>query len=114
MMYDTIEIISRLARGMTDQAHWRTDINSLIFALPAHQAVCAVHRGAFRTLLTGTEPTPQACLAYFADFKYAFQTAATAKIARKRIPPGTNLHLTSRDIARKLVERAEIRSGDSS
>lgn len=99
---------------MTDHAHWRADINSLIFPLPAHQAVCAVHRGAFRTLLAGADPAPQACLAYFADVEYAFRAAATAKIARKRIPSGTNLHLTSRDIARKLLDCAPIVSGDPS
>lgn len=88
---------------MTDQAQWRADINSLVFPLPAHRAICAVHRGAFRTLLRGAEPTPEACLAYFGTFTEVFHAAAAAKIARKMIPSGTNLHLTSRDISRKLV-----------
>ncbi|QPF87234.1 hypothetical protein IC762_13490 [Bradyrhizobium genosp. L] len=84
-------------------ASWRDDIASLVFPIGAHGAICAVHRGAFRTLL-GADPTPDACLGHFARFEAAFRAAARAKIARKRIAPGTNLHLTSRDIARKLLE----------
>ena len=91
--------------------HWRADIASLIFPLPEHNAICAVHRGAFRTLL-GAAPTPDACLGYFARFEDAFRSAATAKILHKRIPVGTNLHLTSRDIARKLLEADQIECGE--
>lgn len=91
--------------------HWRADIASLVFAITEHGAICAVHRGAFRTLL-GEEPTPDACLAYFERFADAFRAAAQAKIARKRIPVGTNLHLTSRDITRKLLEADEIEQGE--
>ena len=81
-------------------------------AAEVHQAaICAVHRGAFRTLL-GTKPTPQACLAYFAEFEGAFRAAASLKIARKCIPAGTNLHLTSRDIARILLESNQIERGE--
>ncbi|QOZ35283.1 hypothetical protein [Bradyrhizobium sp. CCBAU 53421] len=95
----------------SDAAHWRADITSLVFPLPEHGAICAVHRGAFRTLL-GTDPTPEACIGYFARYESAFRAAAGAKIVRKRIPPGTNLHLTSRDIARKLLEADQIERGE--
>ena len=92
-------------------AHWRADITSLVFPVAEHGAICAVHRGAFRTLL-GAEVTPEHCVAYFQRFEIAFEAAARAKIARKRIPPGTNLHLTSRDIARKLLEADQIERGE--
>ncbi len=74
---------------MTEDARWRADIESLVFPIGDQAAICAVHRGAFRTLL-GTKPTPQACLAYFAEFEGAFRAAANLKIARKCIPAGTN------------------------
>jgi hypothetical protein len=97
--------------GASSGVHWRADIASLVFPLEAHGAICAVHRGAFRTLL-GVDPTPQACLDHFARFEAAFRAAAHAKIARKRILPGTNLHLTSRDIARKLLEAGQSERGE--
>ena len=96
---------------MKEEARWRAEIESLVFPIRDHAAMCAVHRGAFRTLLR-VNPTPQACLAYFEAFEAAFKAAASVKIARKRIPVGTNLHLTSRDIARKLVESKQIRRGE--
>ena len=92
-------------------AHWRADIASLVFPVPEHGAICAVHRGAFRTLL-GAEPVPEVCLGYFERHIDAFRSAASAKILGKRIPPGTNLHLTSRDIARKLLEADQIERGE--
>lgn len=96
---------------MSSEVHWRDDIASLVFPVAGHDAICAVHRGAFRTLL-GVEPAPEACLGYFRQFEAAFRAAAGAKIARKRILPGTSLHLTSRDIARKLLEKAQIANGE--
>jgi hypothetical protein len=96
---------------LSSEVHWRDDIASLVFPVTGHGAICAVHRGAFRTLL-GTEPTPDACLGYFRQFEAAFRAAAGAKIARKGILPGTSLHLTSRDIARKLLEDAQIANGE--
>ena len=96
---------------MSNGAHWRDDIASLVFIVARHGAICAVHRGAFRTLL-GAEPTPEACLGYFRRFEAAFRAAADAKIARKDILPGTSLHLTSRDIARKLLEDTQIADGE--
>lgn len=96
---------------MKQQARWRADIQSLVFPIRDHAASCAVHCGAFRTLL-GALPTEEACLAYFATFEEAFRAAALLKIARKGIPAGTNLHLTSRDIARKLLESKQIRPGE--
>ena len=96
---------------MSNEVHWRDDIASLVFSVTGHGAICAVHRGAFRTLL-GTEPTPDACLVYFRQFEAVFRAAAGVKIARKGILPGTSLHLTSRDIARKLLEDAQIANGE--
>ncbi|OAF15030.1 hypothetical protein [Bradyrhizobium neotropicale] len=96
---------------MNAEVHWRADITSLVFPVQGHGAICAVHRGAFRTLL-GSEPSPEECLGYFRRFEEAFRAAAGAKIACKAIPAGTSLHLTSRDIARKLLEDAQIASGE--
>ena len=93
------------------EIHWRDDIASLVFPVAGHGAICAVHRGAFRTLL-GAKPTPEACLGYFRRFEIGFRAAAAAKIARRGILPGTSLHLTSRDIARKLLEDAQIANGE--
>jgi len=93
------------------EARWRNDIESLIFPIGGQAAICAVHLGAFRTLL-GRKPTPQICLAYFERFEDAFRAAASLKIARRRIPAGTNLHLTSRDVARKLIEFEKIQRGE--
>jgi hypothetical protein len=98
---------------LNEKVRWRADIQSLVFPIGEHAAICAVHRGAFRTLL-GAEPTQEACLAYFAKFEEAFRAAARLKIARKGIPTGTNLHLTSRDIARKLLESKQIGLGEQS
>jgi hypothetical protein len=92
---------------------WRADINALLFPVREHGAACAVHRGAFRTLL-GFEPTSNDCLAYFHDFEQAFRLAASLKIARKCIPAGANFHLTSRDVARKLVESRQTEQGERS
>jgi hypothetical protein len=96
---------------LSSEAHWRDDITSLVFPIAGHDAICAVHRGAFRTLL-GAEPSPEACLSHFRQFETAFRAAAAAKIARKGISPGTSLHLTSRDVARKLLEDAQIADGE--
>jgi hypothetical protein len=96
---------------LTDETRWRSDIEALIFPVRDHAAVCAVHRGAFRTLL-GFDPAPNDCLSFFRDHERAFEAAAGLKIARKRIPPGRNLHLTSRDIARKLLESDPIERGE--
>ena len=96
---------------LKDEMRWRSDIEALVFPVRDHAAVCAVHRGAFRTLL-GFDPAPNDCLAFFRDNEGAFEAAAGLKIARKRIPPGRNLHLTSRDIARKLLELDQIERGE--
>jgi hypothetical protein len=97
--------------NLNDTAHWRTDIDSLVFPISEHGGLCAVHRRAFRTLLR-QEPKPDDCMAYFNGFEAAFRAAAVAKIALKHIPAGRNLHLTSRDIARKLVEMHPASQGD--
>jgi hypothetical protein len=82
---------------------WRAEIDALLFRIDEHAAYCAVHRRAFRTLLA-SEPTPEECLRYFSDFEDAFRAAASRKIADKGLPKGRNFHLTSRDVARKLIE----------
>ncbi|WP_347341637.1 hypothetical protein [Bradyrhizobium uaiense] len=102
-----------VSAAANSDVHWRADIASLVFAVPEHSAICAVHRGAFRTLLD-VDPTPEACIGYFARYGDTFRAAAHAKILRKRIPLGTNLHLTSRDIARKLLEADQIERGERS
>ena len=90
---------------------WRADIDALVFWIGAHSALCAVHRHAFRTLLR-RDPTPQDCLTYFGKFESVFRAATAAKIAQNQIPAGSNLHLTSRDIARKLIELNSAQRGD--
>ena len=97
--------------GPTAAVTWRADIDALMFFVETHAASCAVHRRAFRTLLR-RDPTPRDCLTYFARFESAFRAAATAKIAQNQIPVGTNLHLTSRDAARKLIELSSSQQGD--
>ncbi|MBV8921788.1 hypothetical protein [Bradyrhizobium sp.] len=91
---------------------WRPDIDALAFQLDEHSASCMVHRRAFRTLL-GFDPAPADCLRHFCEHEHAFRSAATAKIAHKELPPGTNLHLTSRDIARKLLSSPVTGYGES-
>ncbi|QPF94895.1 hypothetical protein [Bradyrhizobium commune] len=96
---------------MNDEVQWRDDIASVVFAVPGHGAICAVHRGAFRTLI-GANPAPLDCISYFRRFEAAFRAAAAAKIVHKGILAGTSLHLTSRDVARKLLEDHEIANGE--
>jgi hypothetical protein len=97
--------------GLNDDAQWRDDIASVVFPVRGRGAICAVHRGAFRTLI-GAEPSPEDCLGYFRRFEAAFREAAGAKIVRKGILAGTSLHLTSRDVARKLLEDHQIANGE--
>jgi len=93
-------------------AVWRSDIDALAFHLDEHCAACMVHRRAFRTLL-GFDPAPADCLRHFGEHERAFRSAAAAKIAQKKLLAGTNLHLTSRDIARKLVSLRSAGYGES-
>jgi hypothetical protein len=94
-----------------DDVRWRPEIDALVFSVDDHVAYCAVHRRAFRTLL-GFEPSPEDCLSYFGGFEVAFRTAASEKIAKKALPIGRNFHLTSRDIARNLVELESNENGE--
>ncbi|MBR0800617.1 hypothetical protein JQ615_35170 [Bradyrhizobium jicamae] len=82
-----------------------------MFSVEEHAALCAVHRRAFRTLL-GAEPMPADCLAYFARHEPAFRAAAGVKIAQKSLPTGRNFHLTSRDVARTLLELEQNKEND--
>jgi len=85
---------------------WRDDIDALAFQPEGHQGTCVVHRLAFRTLMR-IVPTVDACIAYFAAHEGAFRASAQAKIGRKRLEPGANFHLTSRDLARTLEHDPE-------
>jgi len=89
------------------EAFWRADLDALVFPVEAHAASCAVHRRAFRTLLR-FEPTPADCLRYFIECEHAFLVATKAKITQRSIAAGTNLHLTSRDIARNLMTQLSV------
>jgi hypothetical protein len=88
---------------LKDEVLWRSDIDCLVFSIKEHAAFCAVHRRAFRMLL-GSDPKPEDCLNYFGGFEDAFRAAASSKIAQKGLSAGRNFHLTSRDVARKLIE----------
>jgi hypothetical protein len=96
-----LAMLRRIQQPIT-RAFWRADIDALIFAVEAHSGSCAVHRRAFRTLLR-SDPEPEDCLRYFSEAEQAFQAAARTKITEKNLPMGMNFHLTSRDVARKLV-----------
>ena len=76
----------------------RHDIDALAFNPEGHGGTCVVHRFAFRTLMRRV-PTPEACIAYFGAHEDAFRASAQAKISRSSLAPGTNFHLTSRDLA---------------
>jgi hypothetical protein len=93
-------------------AVWRSDIDALAFPVGAHAASCMVHRRAFRTLL-GFDPAPADCLRHFSEHEHAFRSAAAAKIAQNQLLAGTNLHLTSRDIARKLLSLQPAGHGEA-
>lgn len=80
---------------------WRYDIDALVFGPDDRQRLCIVHRRAFRTLLRFS-PEPADCEAFFRAHEDAFRAAANAKILRKAVAPGVNLHLTSRDVARQI------------
>jgi hypothetical protein len=80
---------------------WRDDIDALAFEPQGHAGTCTVHRLAFRTLL-GRMPSSADCMAYFAAHERAFHAAAAAKILRRRLAPGANFHLTSRDATRAI------------
>jgi hypothetical protein len=85
-----------------DQKKWRDDIDALAFQPEGHEGMCMVHRLAFRTLMR-IVPTPDACIAYFTAHERAFHASAHAKINRKRLEPGANFHLTSRDLTRAVT-----------
>jgi hypothetical protein len=83
-------------------ATWRHDIDALAFRPGGHEGTCMVHRLAFRALMR-LVPTPDACMAYFTAHEDTFRLSAQAKIRRQALPPDTNFHLTSRDLARALT-----------
>jgi hypothetical protein len=86
-------------------SRWRSDVDALSFRPQGHGGICMVHRHAFRTLLRRM-PSPEECAALFQAEAPAFHVAALAKIARAKIAPDANLHLTSRDIARAMAKLA--------
>jgi len=81
---------------------WDAAIESLVFYPARHDAICAVHKHVFRTLL-GRAVTPEDCIAYFIAQHSAFQAAATAKILRDHIATMNSLHINSRDVKRQLL-----------
>ncbi len=83
-----------------EHASWHPSLDAIGFRPRGHDGLCFVHRLAFRTLI-GRDPDPAACLAWFGRERDAFAAAASAKIRGRRLPPGANFHLTSRDIARE-------------
>ena len=85
-----------------NETKWRHDIDALAFQPEGHRGTCVVHRLAFRTLMR-LVPTPDACIAYFTAHEGAFRASAQAKISRRRLGPGANFHLTSRDLAGTLT-----------
>jgi hypothetical protein len=93
----------REARVRTEEttATWRADLDTLAFKVAGHEGWCMVHRLAFRTLI-GRDPDAEACTAFHRANAGAFAAAALLKIARKRLPSDASLHLTSRDVARRL------------
>lgn len=86
-------------------AIWHSDIDVQVFEADDQHGLCMVHRQAFRTLLRSV-PAPDACLIYFKAHEGAFRAAAVAKFSRKKLAPGVNFHLTSRDVARELTKIA--------
>lgn len=95
---------------MSIPAIWRSDIEALAFRPDGRPGFCMVHRRAFRTLM-GFSPTPEDCEVFFRSNRGAFQAAAHAKIIEKNIARGSNFHLTSRDIARRLALANRARLG---
>ncbi|NTE85711.1 hypothetical protein [Agrobacterium rubi] len=87
---------------MENAAEWSDELDALRFSIPGHGAPCAMHRLAFKALLA-EEPGREACLAFFAENKEAFLTAATAKIARLVLPFDRSLHINSRDVRRAMA-----------
>jgi hypothetical protein len=81
-------------------ARWRADIDSLAFRPPGHMGECVVHRRALRSLI-GHDPTPEEALALHRQEADGFARAAAAKIAKARLSPSANFHLTSRDLRRQ-------------
>jgi hypothetical protein len=92
-----------------DPVYWRDDIDALVFEPHEHCGFCMVHRLAFRTLL-GFFPQPGDCEAYFHLHASAFHAAAKAKIARAGVAAGISLHLTSRDVARRIRQLGVARN----
>lgn len=88
----------------SSKADWNSNTEALAFQPDGHQEYCMIHRRAFRTLL-GFTPTPEDCELFFFANRDAFQEAARTKILTKKIAPGLNFHLTSRDVCREIKSR---------
>lgn len=87
---------------MEGAAEWSEELDAVRFSVPGNGALCAVHRLAFKALLT-VPPNRVACLSFFEQNKEAFATAAKRKIERLKLQPGRSLHLNSRDIRRGMT-----------
>ncbi len=81
---------------------WSDELQALRFSVPGHGALCAMHRLAFKSLLS-QEPGREACLRFFAENQQAFLSAATAKITRLALPFDRSLHINSRDLRRAIT-----------
>lgn len=80
-------------------AVWRDELDALHFATGEAGRICFMHRLAFRRFL-GPSPSGEQCLVFFEENRAAFLEAAAAKAEATSLPPDTNFHINSRDIAR--------------
>lgn len=85
---------------MTLTVFWRDDLDAVAFEIPRHDALCVMHRRAFRVIIP--TPDPQSCIDFVKRNPDAFLLAARAKIRREALPRGRNLHINSRDLRRAL------------
>ncbi|MDR6104557.1 hypothetical protein QE369_004754 [Agrobacterium larrymoorei] len=80
---------------------WSHELDCLRFSVPGHGALCAMHRLAFKALMTEV-PTEETCRAYFIANSEVFLAAARSKIERMNIPFERSLHINSRDLRRSM------------
>ncbi len=96
-----------MMEGEGSAAEWSDELDCLRFPVPGHGAACAMHRLAFKALLSET-PSKESCLDYFHGNKASFLAAARSKIDRMNIPKDRSLHINSRDVRRaSSAESAE-------
>ncbi|SCX18773.1 hypothetical protein [Agrobacterium rosae] len=91
-----------MTQSRENAVEWSDELQALRFSVPGHGALCAMHRLAFKSLLS-QEPGREACLRFFAENQQAFLSAATAKISRLALPSDRSLHINSRDLRRAMT-----------